>query len=254
MIVRGSRELLQNYDRLGPGDVFVGKVPGGPLRPARLIDLMGRGVDCLPSALSQTLNGSKAAQAEILYAWMPPLTRVIRRRIDLLDAMGPYHRQGVAGVVTKEDRMHCGHGVRRWDSLETLYNMVAFAKSGFPFVLQPFLERFTDVRAIIVGDYVEAYTRSNPDNFRRNLSAGGRSRPYTLKANEEEFCRAVMARGGFPYAHLDLQLLEDGRCFLTEIALEGGIKGARIDRPMLQKMKTAMLDELARRMAGGGEG
>ena len=123
MIVRGSRQLSELYDRLSPGDVYIGKIPGGPLRYTRLIDLMERGIHCLPTPLAQTLNASKAAQTAILNEWMLPLTQVIRRRADLIAAIGVYQRQGVGPVVTKEDRLHCGHGVRYWENIEVLYSI-----------------------------------------------------------------------------------------------------------------------------------
>ena len=248
MIVRGSRQLLELYDRLAPGDVYIGKIPGGPLRYTRLIDLMERGIHCLPTPLAQTLNASKAAQAAILNEWMLPLTRVIRRRADLIAAIGLYQKQGVGPVVTKEDRLHCGHGVRYWENIEVLYSMAAFDKSSFPFVLQPFLQHFSDVRVIVVGDYVEAYSRHNPDNFRMNLAAGGMSRPFVIDTGQQRFCRSVMERARFPYAHLDLQLLENGRCYLAEMALEGGIKGAQIDRRSLVRMKSELLEKEACQM------
>ena len=79
MIVRGSRQLSELYDRLSPGDVYIGKIPGGPLRYTRLIDLMERGVHCLPTPLAQTLNASKAAQAAILNKWMVHICSVLCR-------------------------------------------------------------------------------------------------------------------------------------------------------------------------------
>lgn len=248
MIVRGSRQLSELYDRLSPGDVYIGKIPGGPLRYTRLIDLMERGIHCLPTPLAQTLNASKAAQTAILNEWMLPLTQVIRRRADLIAAIGVYQRQGVGPVVTKEDRLHCGHGVRYWENIEVLYSMTAFDKSSFPFVLQPFLQHFSDVRVIVVGVYVEAYSRHNPDNFRMNLAAGGTSRPFVIGTDQQLFCRSVMERARFPYAHLDLQLLENGRCYLAEMALEGGIKGAQIDRRSLVRMKSELLEREARQI------
>jgi ribosomal protein S6--L-glutamate ligase len=248
MIVRGSRQLSELYDRLAPGDVYVGKIPGGPLRYTRLIDLMERGVHCLPAPLAQALNASKAAQAAILNEWMLPLTRVVRRRADLIAAIGIYQRQGVGPVVTKEDRLHCGHGVRYWENIEILYSLVALDRSSFPLVLQPFLQHFNDVRVIVVGDYVEAYSRHNPDNFRMNLAVGGTSRPFVMDTDQQRFCRSVMERARFPYAHLDLQLLENGRCYLAEMALEGGIKGAQVDRRSLIRMKSELLEREARRM------
>ena len=250
MIIGSTTKLLQLYSQLGPGDVFIGKIPAGILKHTLLIDLLERGVQCLPAPLAQTLNGSKAAQAMLLEQWMLPLTRVIRRRADLFAAMGAYQRKGVGSVITKEDRMHCGHGVRRWDGIETLYNMVAFDKSAFPFVLQPYRQRFTDMRVIVVGTYVEAYIRQNNVNFRMNLAAGGTSRPHTPDNEQLTFCRDVIRRARFPYAHLDLLVLEDGRCYLSEIALDGGTKGARVDRRELEKMKKELLAEMAQTIVG----
>ena len=42
-----------------------------------------------------------------------------------------------------------------------------------------------------------------------------------------------MKRGKFPYAHIDLLTTEDGHNYLSEIALNGGMKGSRITREEL---------------------
>ena len=181
----------------------------------------------------------------VLKQWMLPLTCVIRRRHDLLQAAGEYAAAKVGPVVTKADRLHCGHGVRRWNDVEMLYNTEAFRSDAYPMVLQPFVEQFTDVRVIIAGSTIEAYRRFTPNGFRMNLAAGAKSEPFDLDKAAEEICRAAMARGRFPYAHLDLQVLEDGTCYLSEIALDGGTKGARIDRKELVQIKSKVLEQLA---------
>jgi len=122
---------------------------------------------------------------------------------------------------------------------------MALLESSYPFVLQPFLENFTDIRIIVVGNYVEAYARHNPYNFRMNISSGGTSYPYILDKDKEEFCRSVMDRGKFPFAHIDLHILESGECFLSEIALNGGIKGAVINKKELDERKQVLLERLA---------
>ena len=83
-----------------------------------------------------------------------------------MDAVGLFNRTETTHVVTKEDRMHCGHGIRKWDSIETLYSFVSMSESSYPFILQPYVKHFTDLRVIVAGDYAEAYARHNPDNFR----------------------------------------------------------------------------------------
>lgn len=250
MIIRSTAKLLKQYSQLGPGDVFVGKVPSGMLKHTLLIDFLERGIHCLPAPLSQIINGSKAAQAMLLAHWMLPLTRVIRRRADMFEAMGVYHGENIGSVITKEDRMHCGHGIRRWESIEALYNMVAFNKSSFPFVLQPYQESFTDLRVIIVDTYIEAYIRQNSANFRMNLSAGGESQPYIPTDKQLEFCRDVIQRARFPYAHLDLMELENECCYLSEISLDGGIKGAKINRTKLEALKGDLLNKMVQDITG----
>jgi len=148
-------------------------------------------------------------------------------------------------VVTKEDGRHCGFGVHRWDDIEAVYNQASFNTIKYPFVVQPFLENYTDVRVIIAGDYCDAYIRENEHNFRMNLSAGGRSRPYDLDEGALSFCREVMARGKFPYAHVDLLVTADKGEYLSEISLNGGMKGARTKREDLDVLKREILEKMA---------
>lgn len=245
MIIKSSRELKTLYHELGPGDIFLGTLSFKHLKQSVLIDLLERGVSCHPSPLSQALNSSKAAQALVLQQWMLPHTCVITRRIDLINTINEYNKNSIGPVVSKEDHLHCGHGVRKWDTVESLYSFMSMSESSYPFVVQPFLESFTDVRVIIVGDYVEAYARHNPNNFRMNISFGGKNYPYDLKKDKEEFCRQIMERGKFPYAHMDLQITENERYYLSEIALDGGTKGAVINRKELDLKKQNLLESLS---------
>lgn len=245
MIVRSSRELKERYYDLCSGDIFLGLLTYKHIKQSILIDLMERGISCFPSPLSQVLNHSKAAQAFVLKDCMLPHTRVITRRTDLIEAINIYNEFGIGPVVTKEDHLHCGHGVRKWDTIEALYSFTALSESSYPFVVQPFLNNFTDVRVIIAGDYIEAYVRYNPNNFRMNISMGGKKYPYEMNTNVLNFCRTAMGRGKFPYAHLDVHITDDGTYYLSEIALNGGIKGAKIRRKDLDQKKQEVLERLA---------
>jgi ribosomal protein S6--L-glutamate ligase len=249
MIIKGNRELKNHYHELCSGDICIGTISSRHMKSFMLVDLLERNVNCLPSPLSQILNSSKAAQALILRDWMLPHTYVITKRIELIETINTYNKNSIGPVVTKEDHMHCGCGVRRWDNIETLYSFIAMSESSYPFVVQPFMENFTDLRVIIVGDYTEAYTRHNPNNFRMNIAAGGKSRPYMLKKEEKDFCHAIMKRSRFPFAHIDLMITQNGSHYLTEIALNGGIKGARISREELDKKKQDLFERLAKKLA-----
>lgn len=245
MIIRSSQELKERYQDLCSGDIFIGILTYKHIKESILIDLMERGISCFPSPLSQVLNHSKAVQAVVLKEWMLPHTCVINRRTDLIETINTYNRLGIGPVVTKEDHLHCGHGVRKWDTIEILYNIVALSERSYPFVIQPFLDDFTDVRVIIAGDYMEAYVRHNPNNFRMNISMGGKNHPHEMNSDLSNFCRTAMARGKFPYAHLDIQITDNGTYYLSEIALSGGTKGAKIRRKDLDKKKQDVLERLA---------
>jgi ribosomal protein S6--L-glutamate ligase len=245
MIIRTNRELISRYDELNKGDCFIGMLSFKHLRQHVFVDLLERGVRILPSALSQILSRSKASQARVFQKWMVPHTLVITRRVDLMAAINTCDALDIRTVVTKEDHLQCGFGIHKWDSMEDLYNQASFDASCYPFVVQPFLTDYSDVRVIVAGDYWEAYTRENPHNFRMNLSLGGTSRPYELSKAQLALCRAVMERGKFPYAHVDLLVTTDGRDYVSEIALNGGMKGARIKREELDAMKQDILEKAA---------
>ncbi|MCJ8501676.1 ATP-grasp domain-containing protein [Desulfatitalea alkaliphila] len=245
MRIDGYTQLMEAYHQLAPGDLFVGQIPASPLKAVLLTDLACRGVRLLPSAVAQTLHGNKCAQAFLLAPWMVPHTRVMTRRKALLDLLGEFERRGIAAAVTKHDHLHCGHGVRKWDDLEMLYNCMSLDEGRFPFVVQPYCEVTVDVRVVLVGEYVEAYARCNPQGFRKNLAAGGHSRHHVLTADQEEMCRRVMDRAQMPYAHMDLMVLGDGTVYLSEISLYGGVRGARVTQAELERMKRSRLAELA---------
>ena len=245
MIIRSNRELISRYDELTEGDTFIGMLSFKHLRQQVFVDLLERGVQILPSALSQILSRSKATQARVFRKWMVPHTEVISRRADMIAAINTYGALNIRTVVTKENHLQCGFGIHKWNSMEDLYNQSSFDGRQYPFVVQPFLNDYSDVRVIVAGDYWEAYTRKNPHNFRMNLSLGGTSSPYELTTTQLALCRAVMERGKFPYAHIDLLVTTDGREYVSEIALNGGLKGARITREELDTMKQAILEKAA---------
>jgi len=221
--------FFARFADLGPGDLFVGRLRLRPAEELLAADLLHRGVRFYPSLLAQLLSRSKALQARVLGPWMLPGTEVVADIHDLHRAMIRAGGGGRTGAwITKLDRKDAGLGIHKWPDLEAVLNAVTFGSLAFPFVLQPFVAEARDVRLIVLGDYIEAYERSNPANFRSNLHFGGRSRAVAPSPAMLDLCRTVMARGGFPYAHVDLLLSPGGDVFLGEINLRGGLRGARI--------------------------
>ena len=226
-IIRDNTTLRREFHNLGSNDLVLGRIRLKPSEEFMLLDLLERGVHLFPSALAQQACRSKVFQSLLFSPFMLPHTMGIHDRHDILNAVNLYDQAKIGRVITKLDRKNAGLGIHLWNGVEDVYNQASLGVLPFPFVLQPFLPDSRDIRVIILADYLEAYQRDNPDNFRNNLHCGGESKPCELTPEQLQLCRAVMARGKFPYAHLDLMVCGTDT-FLAEINLRGGIRGAKI--------------------------
>ncbi|MBI5559622.1 MAG: hypothetical protein HY885_18520 [Deltaproteobacteria bacterium] len=227
-IITNNRILRQDYHSLQKDDVCLGRLRLKATEEHLLLDLVERGIILFPSALSQQLCRSKTFQAHLFAKEMLPLTLPVHDQHDMIAAVNFYHGKGVIKVVTKHDRKNAGMGILLWRGVEEVFNHSTLGSLPYPFVLQPFAENSRDIRVIVLGDYIESYTRHNPTNFRNNLHCGGLSKPCGLTQAQWLLCQHVMLRGKFPYAHIDLMILEGGEVHLAEINLRGGIRGAEI--------------------------
>ena len=227
-VISDNSTLRARYDTLQTGDVVVGRLRLHNSEEALVLDLCERGIHLIPSGLSQLASRSKTLQAALLAPLMLPLTKAIHSQHDLIAAISDYQKNSVNEVVTKLDRSNAGMGVHLWQSAEELFAHASLGNIPFPFVLQPYEPECRDIRVVLLDDYVEAYWRHNPYNFRNNLHFGGQSRPCELSAEQINLCRLAMERGRFPYAHIDIFITAEGRPYLGEINLRGGIKGAAL--------------------------
>ena len=241
-LIRDNDTLRLDYHQLKAGDQVLTRIRLAPGEEYLLLDLEARGVRLFPAGLAQALARSKVMQAALLGPFMLPHTLAIHDLHALHRAVTGYHAAGIGQVVTKLDRANAGMGVLLWTGVEEVLNQATLGTLVPPFVLQPFVPDGRDLRVIILGDYLEAYLRHNPAGFRHNLHCGGASEARPLSAAQEDFCRRVMARGRFSYAHLDLFLLPDDTFYLGEINLRGGLRGARISAPEYRRR----LEELHR--------
>ncbi len=236
MIITDNKTLFSRIDDLGRDDAVVGRVRIRPGEEGLLLLLASRGVRMMPSALSQLLSRSKVMQAAVFASFMPPLTRPVFTRHDLFQVIAEYGENRVGRVVTKLDRGNGGLGVHLWRDIEEVHNQVCFGTLAFPFVVQPFIDDCRDLRLIVLGSYHESYWRENSSGFRNNLHAGGVSRPVDTDPQWLDFGKRVMAAGEFPYAHIDL-MVADGKFYLGEINLRGGLRGAAIGAPQYLKLR-----------------
>ncbi len=240
-IITNNNSLSQSFHELTAGDIIACRIRLKYEEEHLLLDLLERGVYLIPSATSQLASRSKTFQARLLSSLMIPHTLVIYDIHGLLEAVSLYGKHAVEKVVLKHDRKNAGLGIHLFQSIEDVYTQAANNVLPFPFVLQPFVSGSHDVRVIFLDDYIEAYERTNPDNFRNNLHCGGEATPYTPSHLQLDICKKAMRRGAFPYGHLDLMVTDEGTTYLAEINLRGGIRGAKID-PGSYKEKVAAIE------------
>ncbi len=240
-----TESVYQSYHDLQRGDLICCRLRLRPGEEHLLLDLAERGIEAVPSLRAQWLSRSKAFQVR-LFSWaMPPDTTVIYTIHDLVDAINRYEKNGRKQVVVKLEGKNGGLGVLLFPSIEAVYTQSVLGSLTYPFVLQPFVAEATDLRVVILGDYLEAYRRTNPHSFRNNLHCGGVATPCLLREEQRALCRKIMEQGGFPYAHLDLlEIDERTTCFL-EINLRGGLRGAGIDSKTYQQRVAAIHRRLA---------
>jgi ribosomal protein S6--L-glutamate ligase len=247
-IITDNDSLFSNYHELGNDDIIVGRIRLKPHEEHLLLDLSQRGVRMMPSAVSQLASRSKTMQARIFSKWMLPLTLVAYTQHDVLEAVNLYGKNNIDRVVTKHDGKNAGMGIHLWSSIEDVYSQASFGAISYPFVIQPYVSAGRDIRVIILGEYLEPYERRNPHNFRNNLHCGGESRPCKLSRKQLDISREVMARGDFPYGHVDIMVTGDGTSYLTEINLKGGMRGAQISpaeySQRVEKIHQAWLQEM----------
>lgn len=248
LIIRDNDSLFSRFQELKAGDIIVGRVRVRPGEEHLLLDLEARGILLIPSATSQLCSRSKVFQARILEGFMVPGTAAVYDMHDLMRLVTEYGRQGVGRVVCKLDRANGGLGVLLFASVEEVYSNATLGVLRFPFVAQPYVDRCRDIRVVLLGEYVEAYQRHNPCNFRHNLHCGGKSMPWEPGEDELVLCRQVMERAGFLYAHIDLLLTPDDEVYLNEINLRGGLRGAVIGQQDYLRgvdlIHSQLLDEL----------
>jgi len=250
LVIKDNSTLQAQYNSLQEGDIIVGRLRLRESEESLLLDLNERGVQLIPSGLSQLTSRSKTLQAALFSQFMLPLTCAIHAHHDLIKAISDYQKQSITTVVTKLDRRNAGMGVHLWQSVEEVFTHASLGNIPFPFVLQPFQPECRDIRVIFLGDYIEAYWRYNPHNFRNNLHHGGRSDPCELSEAQINLCRLVLERGRFPYGHLDILVTKDGESYLGEINLRGGIRGASISPVEYQSRVEAIHQQLLEKSIG----
>lgn len=75
-----------------------------------------------------------------------------------------------------------------------------------------------DLRAYVVGDrVVAAIERSNPNDFRANITNGGNARAYTVTPEQEQMAVKATKALGLDFAGVDMMFLDNDEPILCEV-------------------------------------
>ena len=81
-----------------------------------------------------------------------------------------------------------------------------------------------DIRALVIGDKTWGVKRSNPSDWRTNVSRGGLAEPYSLGPEIEAIARQALNCLGLQMAGVDLLPGTDGKLYLLEVNAVPGWK------------------------------
>lgn len=85
-----------------------------------------------------------------------------------------------------------------------------------------------DIRAYVVGDrVVAAMERNNPDDFRSNITGGGKAVPITITKEQEQMAVACVEKLGMDFAGVDLLYGKNDEPLLCEVNSNAQFIGLR---------------------------
>jgi ribosomal protein S6--L-glutamate ligase len=215
-----------------------------------------------PSIRAQQLDNSKISQAKLLKEFMPPQTHICETRKQLISALTDYSVTNVQQIVSKTDKGANGLGVCVWSDYNLCYNVLS-THAEISHVLQPLLHGIIGLRVIATyTDVLDVYIRRNPDNFRHNITLGGRVTPLNpsdeltddtyvmlnqLSYNKPKLLaliKKIFNVGHFHMGYLDFLLSISGysqRIYLSEISLRGGLVGSKYTNADMNLIQSEIL-------------
>ena len=222
--VRGY--ALDDYDA-----VIVRKVPGGtPEQVFYRMDVLHRledlGVCVVNPAESIERAVDKYYTSTLLEdAGLPTPRTVITESSN--EAMEAFEELG-GDVVVKSLFGSLGAGMTRLSDPEVAYRVFkALELTRSVYYLQEFIPHGgEDVRAFVVGGEVVASMKRRSDDWKTNLSAGGRAEPFELGEDLAELSLRATEAIGLEYSGVDLLRSEvDGRAYVVELNSTPGWEG-----------------------------
>jgi ribosomal protein S6--L-glutamate ligase len=142
------------------------------------------------------------------------------------DAMAAFEQLG-GDVVLKPLFGSEGRGITRLtDEALALRAFKMLAQLGAVLYLQEFIEHEGyDVRVLSIGERMLAMRRSNPLDWRTNISRGAKAEAFVPDDSLRDLARQAAAAVGAPLAGVDLLPGRDGRLYTIEVNAVPGWKG-----------------------------
>ncbi len=144
-----------------------------------------------------------------------------------------------------------GRGISRFTDLATAQSAFEELEAqGSVIYLQEFVDHEGhDLRLLVVGNKVLGMKRSNPDDWRTNISRGARAEPLEVTAELAEIACCAAGAVGAEIAGVDLLPAQDGRLYALEVnAVPGwralaGCTGVDVARLVLEQLAIDILAE-----------
>jgi RimK family alpha-L-glutamate ligase len=115
---------------------------------------------------------------------------------------------------------------------------------GAAVYLQQYLPHYGyDLRVLVIGDQVLAMRRTNPNDWRTNVSRGATTEPVELDATLTGMARTAARAVGAPLAGVDLLPARDGNVYVLEVNAVPGWKA--LARTLERDVARLVLDYLS---------
>ena len=178
-----------------------------------------------PRALEIAIDKFATLQIVSDLGYPVPDTVVVQSRSEAVDA---FKRLG-GDCIVKPIFGGEGRGVMRvcdpelaWTTFSTLENLGAVC----------YVQRFVapggcDTRLLVIGETIRGVRRSNPNDFRTNVSSGARCEPMEVDEDQAAMARHVCKTIGLSFASVDLLDHENDDPQIIEVNAIPGWKGAQ---------------------------
>lgn len=225
----GARVVSQPWDLASFDAVLVRTMPPGSLEQVVFrMDLLGR----LEVSGQLVLNPPRAieiavdkylATARLAAAGLPVPRTMVCQTVD--EALEAFDQLG-GDVVLKPLFGSEGRGITRLtDEALAQRAFQLLVSLGAVLYMQEFVEHEgCDIRLLVIGEQVLGMRRSNPHDWRTNVSRGATTEPYVPTAEQVETALRAAATAGAPLAGIDVLPARSGQQYVLEVNAVPGWK------------------------------